>query len=132
MAISFQRAFGVHEQSVLIREKRTELLSNNIANADTPGYKAKDLDFQVALANAASRQKTAIWRTHEKHYDISPHARQEEKFRNVEQTDTGDGNSVDIHRERNAFTQNSMEYQASLNFLNSKISGLKKALGGGQ
>ena len=58
--------------------------------------------------------------------------RHEVKFRNVEQTDTGDGNSVDIHRERNAFSQNSMEYQASLNFLNGKISGLKKALGGGQ
>jgi flagellar basal-body rod protein FlgB len=52
------------------------------------------------------------------------------KFRLADQTDTGDGNSVDIHRERNAFTENSMEYQSSMQFLNSKIGGLRKALGG--
>ncbi len=132
MAISFEKAFGVHPQGMLLREKRSELLADNIANADTPGFKAKDLDFQTALANANTRQSSAFSRTHEKHFEISTHTRQEVKFRNVEQTDTGDGNSVDIHRERNAFSQNSMEYQAALNFLNGKISGLRKALGGGQ
>ncbi len=132
MAISFEKAFGVHPQGMLLREKRSELLADNIANADTPGFKAKDLDFQTALANANTRQSSAFSRTHEKHFEISTQTRQEVKFRNVEQTDTGDGNSVDIHRERNAFSQNSMEYQAALNFLNGKISGLRKALGGGQ
>jgi flagellar basal-body rod protein FlgB len=132
MAISFDKAFGVHPQGMLLREKRSELLADNIANADTPGFKAKDLDFQTALANARTRQTSAMNRTHEKHFEISTQTRQEVKFRNVEQTDTGDGNSVDIHRERNAFSQNSMEYQAALNFLNGKISGLRKALGGGQ
>jgi len=130
MAISFERAFGLHPEGMLLREKRSAILADNIANADTPGYKAKDLDFATALANAKSRQSSSISRTHEKHFQISTDMRQEVKFRNVEQTDTGDGNSVDIHRERNAFSQNSMEYQASLNFLNSKISGLKKAVGG--
>jgi flagellar basal-body rod protein FlgB len=132
MAISFDRAFGLHPQGMLLREKRSEILADNIANADTPGFKAKDLDFQTALANARSHQSASVSRTHEKHFVISSDMRHEVKFRNVEQTDTGDGNSVDIHRERNAFSQNSMEYQASLNFLNGKISGLKKALGGGQ
>ncbi|MDP5036756.1 MAG: flagellar basal body rod protein FlgB, partial [Alishewanella sp.] len=50
--------------------------------------------------------------------------------RNPEQTDTGDGNSVDMNRERNAMMQNAIEYQTSLQFLNSRISGLKKALTG--
>ena len=130
MAISFEKAFGLHPEGMLLREKRSAILADNIANADTPGYKAKDLDFATALTNAKSRQSTSISRTHEKHFQISTDMQQEVKFRNVEQTDTGDGNSVDIHRERNAFSQNSMEYQASLNFLNSKISGLKKAVGG--
>jgi flagellar basal-body rod protein FlgB len=130
MAISFEKAFGLHPEGMLLREKRSAILADNIANADTPGYKAKDLDFVTALANAQSRQSSSISRTHEKHFQISTDMQQEVKFRNVEQTDTGDGNSVDIHRERNAFSQNSMEYQASLNFLNSKISGLKKAVGG--
>jgi flagellar basal-body rod protein FlgB len=132
MAISFKDAFGLHEPAMLIRERRTAVLADNIVNADTPGFKAKDIDFATALANAEQRQQSAFRRTHEKHFDISPQVRQEVKFRGVDQTDTGDGNSVDIHRERNAFSRNSIEYQASTNFLNSKISGLKKALGGGQ
>lgn len=130
MAISFRNAFGLHEQGVLLRERRTELLANNIANADTPGFKARDLDFHTALQNAQSRQAGNIAKTDSRHFDISPTSRQEVLYRTVEQTDTGDGNSVDIHRERNEFTQNAMEYQTSLQFLNSKISGLKKALGG--
>ena len=130
MAISFKNAFGLHEQGMLLREQRTALLADNIANADTPGYKAKDLDFKVALANAQQRQSTPINRTHEKHFEISTTSRSEVKFRLADQTDTGDGNSVDIHRERNAFTENSMEYQSSMQFLNSKIGGLRKALGG--
>lgn len=130
MAISFNNAFGLHEQGMLLRERRTELLANNIANADTPGYKARDLDFHTALTNAQARQTGALQQTDVKHFEISPSTRHEVLFRNAEQTDTGDGNSVDIHRERNAFSQNAMEYQTSLHFLNSKISGLKKALGG--
>jgi flagellar basal-body rod protein FlgB len=129
MAISFRNAFGVHEQGVLLREQRTELLANNIANADTPGFKARDIDFHAALLNAQERQST-IAKTDSRHFDIELKSRHEVLFRGVDQTDTGDGNSVDIHRERNAFTENAMEYQTSLQFLNGKIAGLKKALGG--
>lgn len=129
MAISFRNAFGVHEQGVLLREQRTELLANNIANADTPGFKARDIDFHAALLNAQQRQST-IAKTDSRHFDIELKSRHEVLFRGVDQTDTGDGNSVDIHRERNAFTENAMEYQTSVQFLNGKIAGLKKALGG--
>lgn len=133
MAISFEKAFGMHPEAMLVRDRRAQVLAENIANADTPGYKAKDIDFQQALNNARARQSGAMVRTHEQHFNISIAARQETMFRNPDQPDTGDGNSVDIHRERNAFMQNSLEYQASMTFLNSRISGLKKALtGGGQ
>lgn len=130
MAISFRNAFGLHEQGTLLRERRTEVLADNIANADTPGYKAKDLDFQTALGNALGRQNGAIQKTDSRHFDIPTSLSSEVKFRTVDQTDTGDGNSVDLNRERAAFTENAMQYQSSLQFLNSKISGLKKALGG--
>lgn len=133
MAISFDKAFGMHPDAMLMRDRRAQVLAENIANADTPGYKAKDLDFQQALNNAKARQSGAMQRTHEQHFHISTATRHETKFRNPDQPDTGDGNSVDIHRERNAFMQNSLEYQASLGFLNSRIGGLKKAItGGGQ
>ena len=133
MAISFEKAFGMHPEAMLVRDRRAQVLAENIANADTPGYKAKDIDFHQALSNAKARQSGAINRTHEQHFNISIAQRQETMFRNPDQPDTGDGNSVDIHRERNAFMQNSLEYQASMTFLNARISGLKKAItGGGQ
>lgn len=130
MAISFDKAFGLHQQALLVRDRRAQVLSENIANADTPGYKAKDLDFQQALTNAQSKQSQSVSRTHNSHFAISTAARQEVKFRNPDQPDTGDGNSVDMHRERNAMMQNAIEYQTSLQFLNSRISGLKKAIAG--
>ncbi|MDP5459914.1 flagellar basal body rod protein FlgB [Alishewanella sp. SMS8] len=130
MAISLDKAFGMHEQALLVRDRRAQVLSENVANADTPGYKAKDIDFQQALVNAQSRQSRSMQRTHDGHFAISTATRHEVKFRNPEQTDTGDGNSVDMNRERNAMMQNAIEYQTSLQFLNSRISGLKKALTG--
>lgn len=130
MAISFEKAFGIHPHALLIRDKRSEVLAENIANADTPGYKAKDVDFQQALQIAKSRQGQNASRTHEQHFHIASTMRKDTLFRNPDQPDTGDGNSVDIHRERNAVMQNSMEYQASLTFLNSRIAGMKKAITG--
>ena len=132
MAISFDKALGVHPHAMLIRSQRAEILATNIANADTPGYKAKDIDFASALKTAKSNQLSGntMVRTNEKH--IAGGTRivgGNELLRTPNQTDTGDGNSVDIQVERNLYTQNAMEYQASVQFLNGKFKGLKKALG---
>jgi len=54
MPINFQTALGVHEQALKLRTQRAEVLANNIANADTPGYKAKDIDFKSILASEHS------------------------------------------------------------------------------
>jgi flagellar basal-body rod protein FlgB len=133
MAISFDKAFGLHPDALMIRDRRAQVLSENIANADTPGYKARDIDFGQAMKLAKAHQTSTVSRTHEKHFAISSQLGSDTMFRNPEQPDTGDGNTVDIHHERNAFMQNSMEYQASLNFLTARINGLKKAItGGGQ
>ena len=133
MAISFDNAFGVHPHTMLIRSQRAELLATNIANADTPGYKAKDIDFASALKAAKSHQQSGnnMVTTDAKH--IAGGTRSvgsSELFRTPNQSDTGDGNSVDIQVERNLYTQNSLEYQASLQFMSSKIKGLKKAISG--
>ncbi|GAP76075.1 MULTISPECIES: flagellar basal body rod protein FlgB [Pseudoalteromonas] len=133
MAISFDKAFGIHPQAMLVRSQRAELLASNIANADTPGYKAKDIDFASALKAANNRQLSgnSLARTHPEHLQASTQMSMgEAKFRVPNQPDTGDGNSVDVQVERNLYTQNAIEYQASLRFMNGKISGLKKALGG--
>ncbi len=89
MAISFDKAFGIHQEALLVRDRRAQVLSENIANADTPGYKAKDLDFQQALVNAQARQSRPISRTHEGHFPLSTEVRQEVKFRNPDQPAVG-------------------------------------------
>ncbi|MBD1390826.1 flagellar basal body rod protein FlgB [Neiella sp. HB171785] len=132
MAISFDRALGVHQHTLGIRSERAEVLASNMANADTPGYKARDVDFKAALAqaqgNAVSRQHLA--KTDGKHLAGSSQFSPELKFRVPNQPDTGDGNTVDMQSERNSYLQNALEYQASVRFLDSKFKGLTKALKG--
>jgi len=132
MAISFEKAFGIHPHSLQARAKNAEVIAGNIANADTPGYKAKGLDFKAALAQAASKQQSGMSKTHEKHFDVRTEINDGVNYRVPNQADTGDGNTVDAQVERNLYLENSMKYQASLQFLNGKIKGLKKAISGGQ
>ena len=132
MAVSLDKAFGIHQHALLVLSERAEVLASNIANADTPGYKAKDLDFADALASAQKNQSYKMSKTNDKHFDLSIDINPSSRFRNPWQPDTGDGNSVDVQVERNLFMQNSMEYQASLQFLNGKIKAMNKALSGGQ
>lgn len=132
MAISFEKAFGIHPDSLRIRSKNAEVIASNIANADTPGYKAKGLDFQSALKEAASKQQAGMSRTHEKHFDVRTSTNDGTAYRIPDQPDTGDGNTVDVQMERNLYLDNSMHYQASLQFMNGKIRGLKKAIAGGK
>jgi flagellar basal-body rod protein FlgB len=131
MAISFDKALGVHEHTMIARSKRAEILASNIANADTPNYKAKDMDFGLVLKNARSKQSShGMSNTHEKHFKIPSAGQSETLYVTPDQPDTGDGNTVDIQLERNKFLENSMEYQASVRFLGGRIKGLKKALTG--
>lgn len=132
MAISFDKAFGIHPESLALRAKQAEVVSSNIANADTPGYKAKGMDFQKMLSQAAQKQQTGMSRTHEKHLDVRIETNNNLEFRIPNQADTGDGNTVDVQVERNLYLDNSMRYQASLQFMNGKIQGLKKAITGAQ
>ncbi len=132
MAINFEKAFGLHPLGIELRAKRAEIIASNIANADTPGYKAKGLDFQKALEQASQQQKShnPIKRTHEKHFELSTSTGGNVEFRVPNQPDTGDGNTVDVQVEQNLYLQNSIEYQASLQFLTGKIKGMKKAITG--
>jgi flagellar basal-body rod protein FlgB len=132
MAISLDKAFGIHPEILALRAKQAEVVSSNIANADTPGYKARGMDFDKMLSQAATKQQTGMSRTHEKHFDVRTEANNNLEFRIPNQTDTGDGNTVDVQVERNLYLDNSMRYQASLQFMTGKIQGLKKAITGAQ
>ncbi|MEO0435492.1 MAG: flagellar basal body rod protein FlgB [Pseudomonadota bacterium] len=122
-------AMGMTPQVMEVRSKRMELLSANIANADTPGYKARDIDF-ASVIGAARDSGSAMMRTHENH--IGPGSGSGEievKYRAPSQPST-DGNTVDSHREHAAFMDNAVRYQASLNFLDGRIRGLRIAIRG--
>ncbi|MCV6613747.1 MAG: flagellar basal body rod protein FlgB, partial [Cellvibrionaceae bacterium] len=60
MAISFQNALGIHDTALRLRGQRAEVLAENLANADTPNYKARDLDFNAMLQNASARQNRGL------------------------------------------------------------------------
>lgn len=133
MTFSTASMFGIHEQALSIRTRRAEILASNIANADTPGYKAQDLDFKTALKNAQENisSGTNIALSNDKHLNIENIGSDSAiMFRQNYQPDTGDGNSVDINIERMAYMQNSLEYQTTIEFLNSRINGLRKVIAG--
>ncbi|NGN98567.1 flagellar basal body rod protein FlgB [Grimontia sp. S25] len=130
MAISFDKALGVHQHTVGVRAQRAETLSSNLANANTPGYKAQDVDFERALQAATSGAKFGLSRTNERHIPATSQVNGQKMYRIPNQPDTGDGNTVDAQVERNLFMQNALEYQASLDFLGSKFKNMSKALKG--
>jgi flagellar basal-body rod protein FlgB len=114
---------------MLIRGRRAEILANNLANADTPNFKARDIDFASVLADVEG-SSVRLRTTHAGHLGGAANVDQGElKYRYPLQPSM-DGNTVDTQIEQAAFVRNAMEYQASLQFVNSKISGLIKALRG--
>jgi flagellar basal-body rod protein FlgB len=130
MAISLDRLVGFHQKALSIRSDRMEVIAGNLANANTPGYKARDIDFNKAMKSAQYDQG-GMTKTHEKHFAGKSQVQGEIEFRDVLQPDTGDGNTVDAQVERNNFLDNGMRYQAGIMLLNGKIKGMKKALSGG-
>lgn len=131
--ISFDNAFGVHEDALHLRSRRSEVLANNLANADTPGYKARDIDFQAALKEAQGQQDgMSVAASNPDHMtgEGGGGSDQELMYRNPIQPSI-DGNTVDSQTEMSKYMRNSMDFQASYQFLNSSIKGLKNALSGG-
>ena len=138
MAINFDKALGIHEQALYARQRRNEVLAANIANADTPGYKAQDIDFRTALSNSAAvgdQPMLALKVTsagHQRHADGGADALSASlKYRQPYQPSL-DGNTVETHIEQAEFADNSMRYQATLQFLGNRLSGLKSVLQGGR
>ena len=135
MAISFDSALGVHEKALLIREQRAELLANNLANVDTPNFKARDLDFKSLVRDAiasrgAAHGGAAMQRTEEGHIGLDgPNAPGALLYR-VPMQPSLDGNTVDENMEMSNFSRNALDFQASLTFLHSSLRGLKTALRG--
>ena len=123
----FSKAFGIHERALGVRSQRLEVLSRNIANADTPNYKAEELDFKAMLKETSREYISA---THSKHYAALEEQPDDGKRFRVPFNSTFDGNTVEISVEQAQFGQAAAEYQTTLNFLENRIGGIRKALKG--
>jgi flagellar basal-body rod protein FlgB len=126
----FQNIFGIHEQALLLQGQRVGILATNLANADTPNYKARDIDFSAVLANTdAVSLPMAV--TDGAHFSMNDSAvpSADLKYRNPYQASL-DGNTVEMPVEQAAFSENNVRYQASLGFINSKIAEMTLAING--
>ncbi len=107
--------FGVHGAALEVRSQRMGVLASNIANASTPGFKARDIDFRSALNAMEHGNDDAISSAM--------------KYR-VPNQPSMDGNTVELSAEQTAFAENAVQYQTTLSFLNGRIGQLTRALKG--
>lgn len=134
MSISFKNALGIHEQALNFRGQRAAVLANNLANADTPHYKARDLDFTAALDAAkatTANQPFSMAQTQTQHLvgaglaEVNPALR----YRTPHHPSI-DQNTVDAELEQAEYAKNSVDFQASFTLLNNKFKGIMNALRG--
>jgi len=133
MAINFNNALGLAPQALELLGQRTSVLANNIANADTPNYKARELPFQAMLKDAMHGADAAqpMQLTQPNHIDATPAESIDGDLQyRVPLLPAIDGNTVDIHVEQAAFAENTLQFQASLRFLDNRFKGLISAIRG--
>ena len=117
MAISIDKQFGAAQYALQLRAQRASILANNIANADTPGFKARDMDFNAMLKAKMGEASDALPMT----------ASETGNMQGLLQSDTLDGLK---YRNPSEFVRNTMEYQAAFQFLNGRIKSLLTAIKG--
>lgn len=109
--------FGVHGAALSLRSQRLSMLASNIANAATPNYKARDLDFEAALANVTRGQS-------------ADQAAEEAVSYRIPISPSLDGNTVELSTEQTLFSENAVQYRTTLAFLDGRIGTLKRSLKG--
>ena len=126
-------AFRFHQEALNLRARRQEVLSANIAHADTPGFKARDFDFSSTLTQAVERgrqsQSMAMATTSSRHLSGEAQAGAEAEllYRTPTQSSI-DGNTVEMDVERVNFADNAMRYEMNLTVLNGRIKSLLSAI----
>jgi len=132
MPINLDAYLGVHADALKVSSQRMELLATNLANADTPNFKARDIDFREALASAASPNSAATLNTTQPNHlsaDAGGTGAANLKYR-VPLAPSLDGNTVDVQLEQAAFADNAVRFQATLTFLTSRLRTLMTAITG--
>ena len=133
MPLSIDSALGPLPEALSLRARRAELLAANIANADTPGYKARDIDFGAAMSRAQA-DAVRLRTTQPGHIGAASGGAggSPEALYRVPDQPSLDGNTVDSQKEQSAFSENAVMYQTTLTFLNRRIKGLMFAIKGSE
>ena len=127
------QAFNFHQQVMNLRTERQQLIASNIANADTPNYKARDIDFGKSLQTAMSARGMqngglSMARTTGQHLAGSSTMPSHDLMYRNEYQSSVDGNTVEMDVERANFSDNAIRYEASVNFVSSRFKGLLDAM----
>lgn len=132
---------SLQQTALRIRSQRQELLASNIANADTPQYKAKDIDFKAAMQSALQQMSGTnptdqsaglLHQTDKSHLNVATNGKVnpgDALFRSLVQGSV-DGNTVDMDVERNAYVDNGIRYEAGLTFVTDKLKEVMTAING--
>lgn len=128
------RIFGIHGDALVYQSQRMGVLASNVANADTPNFKARDVSFNDALRAAAGQggvgQPLALKADQPGQLSSNASLGGAQTLYRIPDQPALDGNTVDLERERVRFTENAVSYQTTLSFLNSRIKGINSALTG--
>jgi len=110
-------SFDFHGQALMLRAERQRVIAGNLANADTPGYQARDFDFASALRAATGSAGAGIASD-----VMARNGRAAPELRYAVPSQTSlDGNTVDVDRERGTFADNAVKYESTLRFINGSV-----------
>ncbi|CAK0742224.1 flagellar basal-body rod protein FlgB [Gammaproteobacteria bacterium] len=134
MSITFKETLGIHPEALSLRARRAEILAANLTNADTPKYKARDLDFKAILSGIRDSNdedpQLPLKQTYLTHLDGSLGNEEFPLKYRIPSQPSSDGNSVDPDMERTEFASNSVGYQSSLTFLTGRVRTILTAIKG--
>lgn len=119
----------LHGRAMVVRAAKAEVIAGNIANADTPRFRAKDLDFQAALETARDTGNTGLRTTHSGHIRGTSGMATDITERSDDRIGP-DGNTVQMEVEKAEYAENAVKFQASAQFFDGTLRGLRKALTG--
>lgn len=131
MSIDLNNYFAMRLKSLEVAEQRMQVLAANVANADTPNFKARDIDFVAAMQEAGG-SALRMAATQSGHISVGGSGQPAQVQYRIPTQPSLDGNTVDAQKESAAVAETAVRYQATLTFLNQRIQGLMTAITGGR
>ena len=125
---TIENHLSVYSNALNLRGKRNKILASNIANAATPHFKARDIDFETEIKKREKIGDISV--NHEKHFGLLSKVRPNDMLFREPLNPSLDGNTVELAVEQMEFSENVVRYQTTLQFLSNKINGLMSAIRG--